>query len=308
LNLSGHPEVVTLSILDFLEQFGRDRYGYEALGRFLNVLTAGNYIGDEEQKSSINAIVQRNNLIPPTTLPPPTPEPRRPPSEETLMLQESIIGENTLRPIAFLMRALEVSKSVCFIAIPGGSGTGFVISDDLILTNHHVIKDQILLKRSAFRFNYQLGLDGLPEQSEDYAAKSDGIFFTNKDLDYTIVQLENMPGKKWGQLVFNPDEPKVKDRVNIIQHAGGEPKRISIQNNFLEYIDNTLVQYLASTLPGSSGSPVFDDDWRVIALHHSGGMVTEPASGRRYFRNEGIRLSAIMKDLPNEISDKLLRP
>ncbi|ODH02276.1 hypothetical protein A4S05_24955 [Nostoc sp. KVJ20] len=59
----------------------------------------------------------------------------------------------------------------------------------------------------------------------------------------------------------------------IIQHPGGHLKKISIQNNFVAYTDNKVLQYTTSTEPGSSGSPVFDDDFQVVGIHHSGGSV-----------------------------------
>lgn len=65
----------------------------------------------------------------------------------------------------------------------------------------------------------------------------------------------------------------LKSRVNIIKHRGGMSKQICIQNNFLEYVDEKFLQYLTSILPGSSGSPVFDDNRRVVALHRSGRIV-----------------------------------
>ena len=114
-----------------------------------------------------------------------------------------------------------------------------------------------------------------------------------------------MPGRRWGHVLIHQEIPKIRDRVNIIQHAGGEPKKISIQNNFLEYVDDIFIQYVTSTLPGSSGSPVFNDAWRAVGIHHAGGMITEPATNRKYFRNEGIRLSAVLNDLPSEIKEKL---
>jgi V8-like Glu-specific endopeptidase len=63
------------------------------------------------------------------------------------------------------------------------------------------------------------------------------------------------------------------------------------------YADDRLVQYLTDTLPGSSGAPVFDSDWHVVALHHSGGWLTEPASKRVFFRNEGIHINAVLRGL-----------
>ena len=80
---------------------------------------------------------------------------------------------------------------------------------------------------------------------------------------------------------------------------------ISVQNNFVEYVDEKIIQYLTSTKNGSSGSPVFNDNWQVLALHHAGGTLKEPSTNRRYARNEGILISAILKDLPSEIQQKL---
>ena len=39
-----------------------------------------------------------------------------------------------------------------------------------------------------------------------------------------------------------------------------------MQNNFVAYADANIVQYATSTLPGSSGSPVFDDEFKVVAI------------------------------------------
>lgn len=70
-----------------------------------------------------------------------------------------------------------------------------------------------------------------------------------------------------------------------------------MQNNFVEYVDELVVQYTTSTEPGSSGSPVLNDACGVVAIHHSGGQLTEPATKRRYLRNEGVRMSAILDDI-----------
>jgi V8-like Glu-specific endopeptidase len=70
-----------------------------------------------------------------------------------------------------------------------------------------------------------------------------------------------------------------------------------MQNNFVAYADANVVQYTTSTLPGSSGSPVFDDDFQVIAIHHSGGMLIEPGTKQCYLRNAGTSMIAVLKDL-----------
>ena len=65
------------------------------------------------------------------------------------------------------------------------------------------------------------------------------------------------------------------------------------------------MQYVTSTLNGSSGSPVFNDGWEVVALHHAGGNIPEPTTHRRYFRNEGILAQKILFDLPPKIREML---
>jgi len=42
-----------------------------------------------------------------------------------------------------------------------------------------------------------------------------------------------------------------------------EDPKISMQNNFVAYADRQVLQYTTTTLPGSSGAPVFDDDFQV---------------------------------------------
>jgi hypothetical protein len=50
------------------------------------------------------------------------------------------------------------------------------------------------------------------------------------------------------------------------------------------------------TMPGSSGSPVFNDMWQVIAVHHAVGRLSKGGDGRTRYVNEGVLMSAIMPD------------
>ena len=226
-------------------------------------------------------------------------------TETTADVLEKIIGEDTLRPIAFLQRGLEVSRSVAYIGVQSvhkrWSGTGFLVAEDLLLTNNHVLQSSDLLLNSIFRFNYEDDFQGRAQPSEEYRAKLNGLFHTNRALDYTLIQLDGKPGNKWGWLPLRSRNVRRRDRVNIIQHPAGRPKEISFQNNFVEYLGGNVVQYVTSTLNGSSGSPVLNDGWEVVALHHAGGDISEPTTQRRYFRNEGILIDRILADLPLEL-------
>jgi V8-like Glu-specific endopeptidase len=57
------------------------------------------------------------------------------------------------------------------------------------------------------------------------------------------------------------------------------------------------VHYLTDTLKGSSGSPVFNSNWEVVALHHRGGWLAEPGSKRMVYRNQGIAIGVVLRGL-----------
>jgi len=295
INLEGEPFVVASQVIQTLESYGKVSYEHEALGVFLSTVkeftsTAG------DDRGFLEYLLRQYGLMT---------SPKAPDEisdwkgySQPAEVLEKIIGENTLRNISFLERALEVSGAVALVDVGEWVGTGFMISPTILMTNNHVLPNEVESARTVFRFNYQLTFDGVEEQAKTYRALAGGFFKTNPRLDYSIVEIEGVPGNDWAVAPLSTVIPSKNTRVNIIQHPAGLPKQISFQNNFVEYSDHNVVQYVTSTLNGSSGSPVFDDQWRVVALHHAGGMLVEPKTNMAYFRNEGIAMSAIVKDFP----------
>jgi V8-like Glu-specific endopeptidase len=211
---------------------------------------------------------------------------------------EKLIGDNNLRPVGFLAQGLRRSTSVCLVEVAGfGSGTGFLVGPGVLVTNNHVIPSAEHAQRTRARFNYEADVDGRLKASEYFAARPDVVFHTNPQLDYTLVYVDGQPETRYGVLPIVPAPVSVGMRVNIIQHPGGEPKQLAIVDNEVEYADTNVMQYLTDTLPGSSGSPVFDDQWNLVALHHSGGWIPEPSTSSTHFRNEGVLISAIVADM-----------
>ncbi len=304
VDLSGPSSVAIPLVINTLISYGRLNYEHEALGRFLN--TIKDYVGVDVQEF-LDSIITKYQLM--TPIAKSTAKIGWVVSVTQEEVLEKIVGENTLRPIAFLQKGINASRSVTYIEISSGSkkwsGTGFMISPNLLITNHHVLPQRNLLAGAIFRFNYQLDLNGNPELFKDYSALPEGIFYYNDKLDYTVVELMNNPGNEWGYLTLKPQVPLPDNRVNIIQHPSGLPKQISIRNNFIKFADSNIIQYVTSTLPGSSGSPVLNDHWEVIGLHHAGGLLPEEESGPLYFRNEGITIKAIINDFPDEVNKQL---
>lgn len=218
-----------------------------------------------------------------------------------------LIGVNNLKEINYLLKAISASKSVGrIIRSDGGMATGFMLTEDLMITNFHVLANKEQATGAKVEFNYQLGLDGTPLKSHKYTCDPDDLFTSNETLDYAITRVKSKPGKKWGYLTLKPKNVtiKVNDKVNIIQHPGGKPKMIAMNDNELKFVDPSgqYIQYITDASEGSSGSPVFNDNWQVVALH-SDQSVSENGL---YIRNEGKRIDAIIADLTDAIRNEIL--
>lgn len=222
---------------------------------------------------------------------------------------EKITGkQSTLLQITFLEVGLQRAKAVARIDLGArGKGSGFLIGDDLLLTNHHVLENIEQAQVAKAQFNFQETLTGLATSYDEYDLDPNGLFCTSMENDWSVTKVKpkegELAGKKWTPLVLNEQDPQIDDFTIIIQHPGGGPKQIALYHNLIAYIDpeKRVIQYLTDTQPGSSGSPVFDTNWNVIALHHSGGRLREPGNDPKqtFYRNEGIHINTVIKGLKN---------
>lgn len=294
ISLSGPPRQFAGHLLTVLTQFGQDEPGQEVLGLLLNHLLP--YLGGSPDEEFIHSLFARYPL---KTNPIATRSLRGVTwrgHESPTAVQEKIIGENTLRDVRLLELALDAARAVVRIVTAESLGSGFLVGPGLIMTNHHVISSQLAAQPCAFQFHYQLDRQMRPMPVQVARARPDGHFYTNPDLDVTVVELLDVPTDV-APLTLARRLVRRDERVNIIQHPGGHYKKISMQNNFVVYADGRVLQYLTSTEPGSSGSPVFDNDFLVVGIHHSGGMLLEPGSNQTYLRNAGSSMIAVLDDL-----------
>lgn len=209
---------------------------------------------------------------------------------------EKIMGtQSTLLPISFLETGLQCAKAVVrVIRGDGEKGSGFLTENNLLITNHHVLANATEAAQATIQFNYQQSARGLDLEAVPFKLNPDEVFKTSDTDDWTVVRVQGNPNQAWGALKLVRVNPKKDDWVNIIQHPGGGYKHIALYHNMITYADNRLLQYLTDTQPGSSGSPVFDSQWRVVALHHSGGWLREPNTKQMIFRNEGIHINVVI--------------
>jgi endonuclease G len=148
----------------------------------------------------------------------------------------------------------------------------------------------------------------------------------DEGLDFAIigVQSKDVTGRtdisEMGYLVMNGEKGKIgkSDFASIIQHADGKLKTIALHKNEVTDIDKPdSIEYMTDTSVGSSGSPVFNDQWQVIALHSAGvpkknangdyldkdDHIIVPQNGKIdgsrvvWLSNRRIRISSIMANL-----------
>lgn len=215
---------------------------------------------------------------------------------------ELILGENNFLPFSFLRAGDRIGRSVVKIQrADGACGTGFIVAPGILLTNHHVLPDLITAATSAAVANYETSPP--PDPLGRYAVVPlcpTDLFVTNAELDFTFCGVRGLD--YLGCVALNRNSMNVlqSELVNIIQHPRGRPKEVALHDNRVVTADNVVVRYSCDTEPGSSGSPVFNNQWQLVALHHASVGVNSE-EGRRAidgmpnarYLNEGIRMSAI---------------
>lgn len=211
----------------------------------------------------------------------------------------AVIGEPNFTAIWWLELALGAARSVARVKLGAGAATGFLVAPDLLLTNHHVLEDEADAAAATLQFNYRLTADWQVAPRDEWSCDADDLFHTNVELDYTLVRVAQRDaeraGDTWGFLdLRGAPSVNVGQRVNIIQHPQGRFQEIAFRDNNVEAVLEREVQYLTDTEHGTSGAPVFDDRFRVVALHSQG--VPDPGDPLRFHRNQGTRAEAIIAD------------
>ncbi len=219
---------------------------------------------------------------------------------------EAIIGENNFDEYYVLPRGARVGKAVARVharGAGGGSsyGTGFLIGGGLMMTNNHVLRSRQEAAGSLLTFNYQFNEDGTPGNATHFRI-TDEVFVTSTELDYTIasvasVSTEGDALESFGFIELLPNSGKAlkKEFVNIIQHPRGEYKKVALRENLVVGRSGTFLYYVTDTLPGSSGSPVLNEEWQLAAIHHM--ALRDQDNPDQYRANRGVRISSILEDL-----------
>ena len=196
------------------------------------------------------------------------------------------------------------------VPVPEGiaHGTGFLIAPSVILTNYHVIKPILDKKAKAenvtVQFDYKIVsgkelegkivklaepdwlIDSSPYALADLTTNTT-LTPTEEELDYAFLRLAEAVGDEPIGPTNDPSaemrgyidlskaaaaDPQPPSAIVIIQHPKGAPLKMALEMDALigPNSNNMRLKYSTNTEGGSSGSPVFDVNWQLIALHHSG--------------------------------------
>jgi V8-like Glu-specific endopeptidase len=211
-------------------------------------------------------------------------------------------------------------------------GTGFAVlsgafgiepaNEILFLTNWHVLSSNGFGGLTDFS-NVEIVFDAISDTPQRVGvacvvaeSPADG------GLDYALLRLTApVTGLKPLKLTQSIPNRTSKARVYVIGYPLGDALQFSLQDNMLldhecapdgtpPSPERRRVHYTTATEKGSSGSPVLDERWNCIALHHAGGK-RDPQRGEYGIAalngglsvveaNEGIWIGSIQQHVSDQ--------
>jgi hypothetical protein len=231
-------------------------------------------------------------------------------------LEEIIQANAKFINLAILREKLPLLEGqVCWIEIPGGGGTGFLVGPDLVVTNYHVIqrleKEKASWQDVKCRFDFKQATDGtIIEWKKQTEVGLDGAkplihgqppseYDWNPTLgdpapdetDCALLRLARRVGEEpigggvgdplaqkrgWINATFEPPPLVDGNQIFLLQHPRGGPLQLSIGTVKEFNKRGTRIRYDANSKDGSSGSPCFNVDLQLVALHHARDTTCPP--------------------------------
>lgn len=178
--------------------------------------------------------------------------------------------------------------------------TGFLLSDDLLLTNQHCVDTDAICKTTIAQFGHWQDEQFEVHKGEEFRCTA--LKASDAQLDFALLKLSRSPGKTWGKLTWQSVDSPLNAPLYLIQHPGGEPQRVAHKGCSVTRTSavgnwvgrETDFGHKCDTETGSSGSPALDEQFRVVGLHHLG---FDKASQDWSKQNRAVRASQLKEKL-----------
>ncbi|XP_047183810.1 serine protease FAM111A-like isoform X3 [Scophthalmus maximus] len=238
------------------------------------------------------------------------------------------------KEVKTMKKLMGLSDSVCQVRVNGSPlGSGFLLFDNFVLTNGHVVEDLnkenigLYVHKLTVHFSFE-SLDQV-ETGQDFVVEEvAGSEYCSEQMhDWALLRLRanlKLPDCLLTQFGFCPQS----NGICIIGHPDGGTKNIDtcfvippdkriqtvekdffknkgqvqlVTQQFFEGVAESVqrygqvLTYNSCFYSGSSGSPVFDDQCRVVAMHSAGYKYPGARGETRSVIEFGYRLSDIME-------------
>lgn len=176
-------------------------------------------------------------------------------------------------------------RAVCHMTYGGWIATGTLINNSrkdgrpYILTAHHVISEESLAQQAIFYFNYEAETCEGTTGSKSQSVSGSNLRATTNHLDFTLLEMSSIPPSIYQPYYAGWDRSgSIPNQTVCIHHPSGDVKKISIDQDppstdtyiDSDYTFDTNTHWLilnwevGTTEGGSSGSPLFDTQHRLI--------------------------------------------
>jgi hypothetical protein len=237
--------------------------------------------------------------------------------------------------IPWVERLDQLRAQICRIECPVNQavGTGWLVANDLLLTNWHVVRRVLAGERQpadvTCRFDYATSSTGTnpgvtcglaAKWCEDFSPASPLELGTGQDaptaaqLDYALLRLAkpmgttaglNAAGGPRGFITTKRGTASPADNsvVFVLQHPQGDPLKLAIGVAKGTNANATRVMHDANTVGGSSGSPCLNAKLELVALHNAGDPLYDGEHGTPT-QNQAVPLEPILARLESQGAPK----
>jgi hypothetical protein len=214
-------------------------------------------------------------------------------------------------------------------------GTGWLVGNDLLLTNWHVVEQALSGQRQpssyVCRFDYAADAAGtnpgttvalanewcLSNRPASPLELGDGDAEpTATQLDYALLRLAQPVGEApgptgekrgWVATKRGVAAPATGAIMLVLQHPQGNPLKLALGAVDGVNAGGTRVLHDANTLGGSSGSPCLDATLSLVALHNAGDPLYDGVTGAPK-HNQAVPLEPILASIEHDGAPRFWAP